>query len=99
MYKSQARKVAKIITDSKKIYFNNFVSQNQKNPKKLWVGLDSLLSHKPPSILPTFSCSRIMASSFSEFFHDKISKISSKFIPNITTSLTEPSPNNNSLPL
>ncbi len=99
MYKTQARKVAKLITDSKKIYFNNFVSQNQKNPKKLWAGLDSLLSRKPPSILPTFSCSRIMASSFSEFFLDKINKISSKFIPNITTSLTEPSPNNNPPPL
>ncbi len=92
LYKAQARKVAKLITCSKKIYFNNFVSQNQKNPKKLWAGLDSLLSRKPPSILPTFSCSRIMASSFSEFFLDKINKISSKFLPNITTSLIEPSP-------
>src|SRR5258708_39023105 len=34
IYKAQARKVAKLITDSKKIYFNIFVSQNQKNPKK-----------------------------------------------------------------
>ena len=33
-----------------------------------------------------------MASSFSKFFLDKINKISAKFIPNITTSLIEPSP-------
>src|SRR5258708_3668591 len=33
-----------------------------------------------------------MSSSFSEYFLDKINKISSKFIPNIITSLVEPSP-------
>src|SRR6266568_4314946 len=92
IYKAQARKVAKLITNSKKIYYNNFVSLNQYNPKKLWTGLDSLLSRKPPNILPIFSCSRTMASSFSECFLNKINKISSKFIPNITTSSVEPSP-------
>ena len=92
IYKTQARKVAKLITDSKKLYFQKFVSQNQNNPKKLWAGLDSLLSRKPSSILPTFSCSHTMASTFSDFFIDKINKISSKFVPNINTSLTEPSP-------
>src|SRR5882757_9791487 len=33
-----------------------------------------------------------MASTFSDFFLDKINKISSKFIPNIITSVIEPSP-------
>ena len=93
IYKAQAKKVAKLITDSKKIYFNNFVSNNQYNPKKLWAGLDSILSRKPPAILPTYSCSLTIASTFSKYFCEKINKISSKFIPNIITSLIEPSPN------
>src|SRR5882757_5198904 len=92
IYKAQARRVAQLITENKRLYLNNFVSDNQCNPKKLWSRLDALLSRKTPSILPTFSCPHIMASTFSDFFLDKINKISSKFIPNIITSVIDPSP-------
>ena len=85
IYKTQARKVAKLITESKENFYKNFVLENKNNPKKLWAGLDSLLSRKSPSILPTFSCPKKLASTFSEFFIEKINKISSKFQPNITT--------------
>ncbi len=83
-YKSQSRKVSKLITEARRLYFKNFISQNQFNPKKLWSGLDTLLSRKPPSVLPTFSCPRLMASTFSTFFIQKIAKITSIFTPNIS---------------
>src|SRR5882757_9018035 len=46
IYKAQAKRVAQLITKNKRLYLNNFVSDNQCNPKKLWSRLDALLSRK-----------------------------------------------------
>src|SRR5206468_2393069 len=57
-----------------------------KQPKKLWSTLQSLLSLKTPTILPTSISTSCLAQSFLDFFKDKIARLSSSLTPNFTSS-------------
>src|SRR3989454_2107269 len=74
-FKNQARFLTKLITASRRSYFRNLISNCNAQPKKLWSALDSLLSRKPPPCLPTFTDPSQLASSFLNFFGDKITKL------------------------
>src|SRR2546425_1699021 len=54
--------------------------------KKLWSTLQSLLSLKTPTILPTSISTSCLAHSFLDFFKDKIARLSSSLTPNSTSS-------------
>src|SRR5207245_179320 len=54
--------------------FHNLISSCSSQPKTLWSALDSLLSRKAPPCLPTFTDPSKLASSFLNFFDDKITK-------------------------
>ena len=51
--KEQAKKGAKLITAERRLYFRSLISDYSKQPKKLWSALDSLLSRKASSCLPS----------------------------------------------
>src|ERR1043165_1922628 len=92
VYKLQARVVRKFITNSRRSYFQNLISDLSSQPKKLWSALDSLLSRKTPPCLPTTNSMSDLASSFSKFFGDKIVKLCSSFPQTTPTVDSPPSP-------
>src|SRR2546425_868117 len=71
-FKSQAKLVAHLISSSKRTYYKDLILQTSKQPKKLWSTLQSLLSLKTPTILPTSISTSCLAKSFLDFFKDKI---------------------------
>ena len=81
LFRAQSRHVAKLITKSRSSYYRSVIAEHQNNPRKLWSAIDSLLSRKSQPVLPNFLSSTIMASSFLDFFNDKIAKLCSKFSP------------------
>jgi Reverse transcriptase (RNA-dependent DNA polymerase)/Endonuclease-reverse transcriptase len=91
-FKEQARKVSKLITVARRSYFRTLISTCTKQPRKLWTTLDSLLSRKSPACLPSSNSPACLASSFLNFFGDKISKLCSSFTPSSASSLSPHSP-------
>src|SRR5678815_192505 len=91
-FKLQAKKVAKLISTAKRTYYQTLISQCAKKPKKLWSTLQSLLSLNPPSVLPTSISSSTLATSFLNFFNQKIIKLCSSFVPNTNLSPHFPPP-------
>lgn len=69
--------VSKLVTSSKRSYFRNLISSNQDNPKKIWNSMNDLLGRNIPKVLPNSESLSNLASSFLEFFDDKISKLCS----------------------
>src|SRR3989442_10863261 len=85
-FKSQAKLVATLISSSKRTYFKDLILQTPKQPKKLWSTLQSLLSLKTPTTLPTSISTSCLAQSFLDFFKEKIARLSSSLTPNSTSS-------------
>src|SRR3989442_1419236 len=85
-FKSQAKLVANLISSSTRTYYKDLILQTSKQPKKLWSTLQSLLSLKTPTILPTSISTSCLAQSFLDFFKDKIARLSSSLTPNSTSS-------------
>ena len=90
-FREQAKKVAKLITVSKRSFYRSLIAKNSNNPKKLWPVLNSLLSRTLPPTFPTFSSASNLAESFLNFFQDKITKLSSSFPP-VSSSVHHPPP-------
>jgi hypothetical protein len=76
-YKTQCSLVSRLITRAKRFYYRNFIASNQHCPKKIWNALDSLLGRKTPKTLPTADSPSKLATSFLNFFNDKITKLCS----------------------
>src|SRR5213083_3036113 len=74
-FKSQVKLVANLISSSKRTYYKDLILQTSKQPKKLWSTLQSLLSLKTPTILPTSISTSCLAQSFLDFFKDKIARL------------------------
>src|SRR3989442_408692 len=85
-FKSQAKLVATLISSSKRTYYRDLILQTSKQTKKLWSPLQSLLSLKTPTILPTSISTSCLAHSFLDFFKEKIARLSSSLTPNSTSS-------------
>jgi len=92
-YLKQRKLVDRMITTAKSSYFRNMISQNHDCPKKLWGTLDSLLGRNIPKSLPSTDSPSELATSFLNFFDDKISKLCSS-IPKYFNS-TDPSVSSN----
>src|SRR3989442_7557361 len=94
-FKRQANVVSKLITTARRSYYHTLISLSSNQPKILWASLDSLLSRKTSPPLPTSSPS-LLATSFLNFFGDKIAKLRStldSFPASLTSShLPSPSP-------
>ena len=75
LFKQQTKVVNKLISQSRKSYYRNLIVTCADQPKKLWAALDSLLSRKLPSYLPSHTSAVELASAFLDFFNDKISKL------------------------
>src|SRR6476469_5797948 len=86
-FKNQSRALSKLITSSRRSYFRNLIQTCSNKPRQLWSALNILLSRKSPASLPYSSSDSSLASSFSSFFQDKISKLVLAFSP----SLSQPS--------
>src|SRR5437867_2889546 len=65
------------------------ISLSSNQPKKLWASLDSLLSLKTSPSLPTSPSPSLLATSFLNFFGDKIVKLRST-LDSFSASLTSP---------
>ena len=87
-FKEQAKKVAKLISLERRSYFRNLISSYSMQPKKLWSALDSLLCRKSATCLPACDSPSLLASSFLNYFGDKIAKLSST----LTSSASSSSP-------
>ena len=74
-YKDQCKLICKMITSSKRKFFRNTISSNQNCPKQLWKSLNSLLGRNAPKSLPSAISSSALATSFLNFFDDKITKL------------------------
>ena len=85
-FKEQAKKVAKLISLERRSYFRNLISSCSMQPKKLWSALDSLLCRKSASCLPACDSPSLLASSFLNYFGDKIAKLSSSFTSSASSS-------------
>lgn len=84
-FKQQARLLDKLITASRRSYYRTLISNSSYQPKKLWSALDALLSRKSPPCFPTSIAPDQLASSFLNFFGDKITKLCSTFTQTSTS--------------
>src|SRR6478609_6852280 len=93
-FKNQSKLVAKLITASKRSLYRSRINQHSNNPKKLWPIMNSLLSRTLPQKLPTFSSASNLATSFLNFFTDKVTKLSASFpsVPLISPHCPPPVP-------
>src|SRR3989441_4456991 len=71
-FRRQANVVSKLITTARRSYYRTLISLSANQPKKLWASLDSLLSRKTSPSLPTSPSPSLLATSFLNFFGDKI---------------------------
>ena len=71
-YKNQARVVTRMLSAAKRAFFRNTISENQHSPKKLWQSLNSLLHRNTSSCLPNSDTPSELATSFLNYFNDKI---------------------------
>ena len=78
-FKIQSRLVSRLIANSKRSYYRNIISLCSKQPKKLWSTMNSLLSRNTPAILPNALSHSTLATSFLNFFEQKITKLCSAF--------------------
>ena len=74
-YRRQCRRVNRMITSSKRTYFRKTISTHKDSPKKLWNTLNSLLGRNAPKSLPTAISPSTLASSFLNYFNDKITNL------------------------
>ena len=89
-FKSQSRLVAKI-TEAKKNYYKELISKSTSNPRKLWSCLNSLLHRSSSSsAVPLSSSPSSLASSFLQFFSDKIIKLQASIISDGTSPHCDP---------
>ena len=93
-FKNQSKLVAKLITASKRSLYRSRINQHSNNPKKLWPIMNSLLSRTLPQNLPTCSSAPNLATSFLNFFTDKVTKLSASFpsVPLISPHCPPPVP-------
>ena len=91
-FKTQSKLVAKMITESKKRYYRNLVTNSATNPRKLWSCLNTLLHRSASSpTLPISSSVTSLATSFMEFFSDKIVKLKASITPDLLSPHSDPS--------
>src|SRR4051812_20966950 len=79
-FRRQANVVSKLIPTARRSYYRTLISLSSNQPKKLWASLDSLLSRKTSPSLPTSSSPSLLATSFLNFFGDKIAKLRSTLL-------------------
>ena len=90
-FNKQSRYVAQMITKSRRTYYRNLIVRCSDQPKKLWSALDALLSRTIPPSLPSFTSASNLASSFLQFFNDKITKLCTS-LPTFPTSQSPHTP-------
>jgi hypothetical protein len=88
-FRRQANVVSKLITTARRSYYRTLISHSSKQPKKLWASLNSLLSRKTSPPLPHSPSPSLLATSFLNFFGDKIVKLRST-LDSLPASLTSP---------
>jgi len=81
LYKRQAVLVHRMVTKSKSSYFKKIIGDNKDYPKKLWKTMNSLLSRNIPKSLPYSTSPSALATSFLNFFNDKITNLCSSIPP------------------
>ena len=81
LYNRQAALVHKMVAKSKSNYFKKLINDNMNKPKELWKAMDSLLSRNIPKSLPTAHSPSALATSFLNFFNDKITNLCSSIPP------------------
>src|SRR5579872_759369 len=81
LYRRQAVHVHRMITKSKRNYFKQVINENKDKPKQLWQAMNSLLSRNIPKSLPSASSPSALASSFLNFFNDKITNLCASIAP------------------
>ena len=74
-YRQQCHRVSRMITSSKRSYFRKTISTHKDCPKKLWNTLNSLLGRNVPKSLPSAVSASTLASSFLNYFNDKITNL------------------------
>ena len=74
-YAEQRKQVSNMVRIQKTEYFSNLVLENSTNPRGLFKILDSLLHRKKQTVFPPDIPHESLATAFSSFFVDKVSKI------------------------
>ena len=87
-YIKQCKIANKVVTTTKCSYFRNMILQNQNSPKQLWATLDSLLGRTIPKSLPSTNSPSALATSFLNFFEDKITKLCHTIPSNVNSIYT-----------
>ena len=70
-----------MVTKSKRNYYKQVSNENKDKPKQLWQAMNSLLSRNIPKSLPSASSPSALASSFLNFFNDKITNLCASIPP------------------
>ena len=91
LYKAHCLKYKKLLTASKRSYYRTLISSNQNSPKKMWQAVNSLLGRNLPKILPNAESASVLATSFLNFFNDKIVKLCTSIPLNIHNPLPDDS--------
>src|SRR3989442_3623139 len=88
-FKRQANFFSNLTPTARRSYYRTLISLSSNQPKNLWASFDSLLSRKISPPLPTSSSPSLLATSFLNFFGDKIAKLRST-LDSFPASLTSP---------
>ena len=90
-YVRQVHLFNRLTAKAKNDYYTKIIEDGKGNPKKLWSAINTVLHRTPATTLPDCVNLKMLASSFSSYFIDKIVKIRSIFTSSIS-SYTEPPP-------
>ena len=74
-----------IINRDKAEYYNNIISDNSRDPKKLWQALQHVLNKGRKMILPPHQSDKSLVNQFASFFTQKIKRIRDTFLASTTT--------------
>lgn len=93
-YKTQAKKVAKLLKYEKKRYYRNLINSHHNKPNKLWTTLNRLCYRTKSTLLPSSVADSDLANKFSCFFSEKVANLCAIFNPTVMTTQLAESPLN-----
>jgi len=88
-FKHQSKIVSKMITSSRRQHFRTLISSNKHKPSKLWTAVNDLLNKTRVSPLPSSTSTSDLASSFINFFGDKIVRLTSTISSEVSAAQTD----------
>ena len=89
MFRKARNHLIYIVQEAKQAHYSTLIQSNQSDQKTLFKIINGLLHRNTPSLFPRMSTDQLLASSFNDFFFEKIRNIRSRLDNTIAQAVTD----------